>query len=129
MEPGDRKRRGRPTEKRVQKLKEAARGEIDARPFPDKASPRAPLRTRPLDWAASEPVSTADLPPAESVSPDADSAEGPEMPKSRRDTVRRLQNVATGKVIWHIMAVFQGMTMHVPRNAPPGPALCLRAKP
>ena len=49
LEPSDRKRRGRPTDKRVEKLK-AADGEIDARPFPDKAEPRAPLRVREIDW-------------------------------------------------------------------------------
>ena len=51
LEPGDRKRRGRPTEKRVQKL----RGEIDARPFPDKADPRAPLRVRGKEWDDPQP--------------------------------------------------------------------------
>ena len=51
LEPGDRKRRGRPTEKRVQKL----RGEIDARPFPDKADPRAPLRVREMEWDDPQP--------------------------------------------------------------------------
>ena len=51
MEPGDRKRRGRPTEKRVLKMK----GEIDARPFPDKADPRAPLRVREMEWDDPQP--------------------------------------------------------------------------
>ena len=39
LEPGERKRKGRPTEKRVAKLKEA-QAEVDARPFVDKAAPR-----------------------------------------------------------------------------------------
>ncbi len=45
-EPSDRKRRGRPTEKRVEKRKAK---EIDARPFPNQAAPRAPLRVREMD--------------------------------------------------------------------------------
>ena len=59
MEPGDRKRRGRPTEKRVQKLK----GEIDARPFPDKAEPRAPLHVRDMEWDALQPGMAPDPQP------------------------------------------------------------------
>ena len=55
MEPSDRKRRGRPTEKRVERL-EAASGEIDAHTFPDKALPRPPLRAREMDWAPSVPT-------------------------------------------------------------------------
>ena len=39
LEPGEPKRKGRPTDKRVAKLKEA-QADIDARPFVDKAAPR-----------------------------------------------------------------------------------------
>lgn len=52
LEPSDRKRRGRPTEMRVQKL----RGECDDRPFPDRAEPRVPLRVRDMEWAHPEPL-------------------------------------------------------------------------
>ena len=46
LEPGERKRKGRPTEKRVAKLKEA-QADLDARPFVDKAAPRV-SSTHPL---------------------------------------------------------------------------------
>ncbi len=55
LEPSDRNRRGRPTEKRVKRLKEAS-GETDAITSPDKAPPRAPLRVRKMDWAPQVPT-------------------------------------------------------------------------
>ncbi len=45
-EPGERKRKGRPTEKRVAKLKEA-QADVDARPFVDKAAPARVSSTHP----------------------------------------------------------------------------------
>jgi hypothetical protein len=81
---------------------------------------------QPLDWAASESVSTAGVPSAESVS-DAYNGEGPAMPKSSNDAVWRLTNVATEKVIWHSMC--QGTRMPRQRNEAPERTLSLQAKP
>ncbi len=54
LEPGKRKRKGRPTEKRVAKLKEA-QADVDARPFVDKAAPQ--VLTRCIQYKI-----TADIP-------------------------------------------------------------------
>ena len=106
MEPGDRKRRGRPTEKRVQKLK----GEIDARPFPDKAEPRAPLRVRDMEWDAPQPGMAPD--PQPGMAPDPQ----PRMAPGKAGKQDSSQSTANKRKVQFYHACFASALRHCHRR-------------